>query len=91
MVPLISLHLHDNHVTSLRWTVKFAETAFIPAFLVEVVRIAVLPPRIIHTIVGQLNAMGLTKIAHHKPPTVEMAEHKGALQQREFTARLDGT
>ena len=39
VVPLIRLHLHDYHVTRLRWTIKLTEPAFIPAVLIKIVRI----------------------------------------------------
>ncbi len=82
MVPLIGLHLHDNHVAGARRPGKFTEPTFIPAITVKVIRVLVLPPGIIHTVIRQFNAMRLPEIAHHQPPAIEMPEHERAFQQR---------
>ena len=82
MVPLISLDLHDDHVTWLRHTAEFTEATFIPAIVVEVFGVTVLPPGIIHAVILQLNAMRLPEIAHHQAPAIEMAEHERTFQQR---------
>ncbi len=80
MVPLISLDLHDNHITWLRYATEFTESAFIPAIVVEVFGITVFPPGIIHAVIRQLNAVRLPEITHHQPPAIEVTEHKWALQ-----------
>jgi hypothetical protein len=38
----------------------------------------------------ELDTMRLPEIAHYQPPAVEVSKHKRTLQQRQFSARLDG-
>lgn len=80
MVPLISLDLHDNHITWLRYATEFSESAFIPAIVVEIFGVTILPPGIIHAVIRQFYTMRLPEVAHYETPAIEMAEHKRTLQ-----------
>ena len=81
--------LMDN--LQLQRPIKLTESTFVPAILIEVVRVAVFPPGIIDAVIMELDTVVLAKIAHDQTPAVKVTKHKRTFQQRQFSARLDGT